>query len=458
LALVYPLLRRLARNGATLGAFVLLAQSGCSDLTLPADGAPSEISIYRGADQNGSAGARLPDPIIVKVVNRRGEPVPGQRVAFSIPDELPGASVTPEARTDSDGLAEAVWILGPTLGTQSAVATVVGAEDLTVTFEATAEAAEARRIQLSSGNDQRASIGTDVPNPLVVLVTDQFGNPVADVDVQWSTENGSVDPGTSITGSEGLAQTTWVLGSSTGSQAASASREGLEGSPVVFTATALPGSAEDLVPVSGNNQTGEPGEELREPLVVRLVDRDGNGVPGRAVTWIVGAGEGQVTPGTSSTNGNGEAETRWTLGSSPGLNTLNAVVSGVGFVRFRATGEGRGGGGGGGGGSAPSRLAFVTQPTATERGRDITPPVQVEVLDQNGDRVTGEEFKIKLELTGNDDGKLKGHKDEETRAGVATFAKLEVDETGDYRLRATTDGLPAVESNVFQIYEEDNED
>jgi hypothetical protein len=454
---VHPLLGRLGRIGATFGALVLLARCGGSGLTLPADGAPASIEIQDGHKQHGSAGAELPKPVVVKVTNRRGDPVVGQRVAFSLGNEIAGAGITPEARTNEDGLAQAVWVLGATLGDQSAVARVVGSEHLTVTFEAEAEAAEARRIEAFGGNGQSAPIGTDLTDPIVVLVTDQFGNPVANVEVQWSTEDGSVDPGSSTTGSDGRAQASWVLGSSIGSQSASASRDGLEGSPVEFNAIADPGTADDLVPVSGNNQTGEPGEELREPLVVRLVDRDGNGIPGRAVSWIVGTGGGSVSAATSNTGSNGEAETRWTLGSSPGLNTLNAVVSGIGIVGFRATAVG-GGGGGGGGGSAPSRLGFVTQPTDTERGRDISPPVQVEVLDQNGTRVTGAEFKIKLELTGNDDGKLKGHKDEETRSGVATFDELEVDETGVYRLRATADGLSAAESSVFQIYEEDDDD
>jgi hypothetical protein len=456
---VHPLLNLLGRIGATFGALVLLAQCGGSDLTLPSDGAPTAITIYDGDDQNWSVGARLPRPIIVEVVNRRGEPLPGQLVAFSLAEAIPGASITPEARTDELGLAQADWVLGATVGTQSAVARVVGAEDLTVTFEAKAEAAEARKIEALGGSEQSAPIGTDLRDPLVVQVTDQFGNPVADVEVQWSTDDGSVDPASSTTGLDGQAETSWVLGSSIGSQTASASRDALEGSPVEFTATALPGTADDLVPVSGNNQTGDPGQELRQPLVVRLIDRDGNGIPGRAVSWIVGDGGGSVSAATSNTNGSGEAETRWILGSSPGPNTLNAVVSGVGIVEFRATGvSSGGGGGGGGGGSAASRLGFLTQPTATERRRDITPSVQVEVLDRNGNRVTRGEFRIRLELTGNDDGKLKGHRDERTRSGVATFDELEVDKPGDYRLRATADGLAAAESNVFRIFDEDDDD
>jgi hypothetical protein len=84
------------------------------------------------------------------------------------------------------------------------------------------------------------------------------------------------------------------------------------------------------------------------------------------------------------------------------------------------------------------------------------PPVLIEVLDQNGSRVTDKEIEIKLDLIGDDDGRLRGHERERTRSGVATFDDLEVDKEGEYRLRATADGLPAVESNGFEIRERDD--
>ena len=83
---------------------------------------------------------------------------------------------------------------------------------------------------------------------------------------------------------------------------------------------------------------------------------------------------------TSTTDDSGEARVRWTLGPNPGVNTLNAVVSGVGFVSFRAvasspgdTGGGGGGGGddGGGGSAGPARLDFRVQPSDAEEGKKV---------------------------------------------------------------------------------------
>ena len=145
------LLLRFAPNGAALGAIVLLAHCGGSDITLPSEAAAAAISIVEGNQQNGAAGATLDDPLVVKVVDRRGEPVPGQRIAFDVDQGVPGAQVTPEATTNSEGLAQAEWVLGATPGTQEVIASVVGKEELFVTFEAVVQPAGARRIEFVSG-------------------------------------------------------------------------------------------------------------------------------------------------------------------------------------------------------------------------------------------------------------------------------------------------------------------
>jgi hypothetical protein len=96
-------------------------------------------------------------------------------------------------------------------------------------------------------------------------------------------------------------------------------------------------------------------------------------------------------------------------------------------------------------------LAFRVQPSDVEEDEEIRPPVEVVVLDRDGDRVTDEELEIKLELRGDDKGKLKGDRNERTQSGIATFDDLKVDKEGDYRLRASADGLPSVDSDQFEV-------
>lgn len=441
----------------------LLAAVGCggSDLVLPgpdspaASGAPAVITIVGGNRQSGAPGTVLRDSVVVKVTDSAGNPLAGMRVEFVA--TAPGATVTPGgAFTNSDGIAGARWVVGPGTGTQLLVARVVGSgtqDGIETAFEASVRSAKAATIRVAGGDNQSGAVGTALTAPLIVLVTDQFGNPIDGEEVSWDAQEGRINPSSSRTGPDGLAVTSWVLGPNTGSQSATASVEGLVGSPVTFTSTAVAGSASGLVRVSGNNQSGRPGEKLDQPLVIRLVDKEGNGIPDRAVTWVVGVGGGTVPSATTLTDASGEARTRWTLGPTAGSNTLSAVVSGVGIVAFTATATG-GGGGGGGGNSTPTRMRFAVQPTDVEHKHGIiSPPVVVEVLDQNGNRVTDREFTIRLDLIKVNTGRSMGHEQAETRSGVATYPDLHINVVGEFLLRATAPGLPTVDSDHFVTHE-----
>lgn len=447
--------------GLLLGTFLLLAHCGGDNLTLPSETAPANLELLDGNNQSGAAGEPLALPLVVKVTDRRGLPAPSQRVAFLVATEAPGALVVPDtAETAGDGRAQALWTLGGVSGVQSVVARVVGLDGVEVRFDAVVGSSGAARIESVSGDGQTGAVGTALDDSLVVRVLDRFGNTVAGVSVDWGAEQGSVDPASVVTGADGRAATYRILGSSTGDQTATASSLGLEGSPVTFTSHAVAGSADRLVKVSGDNQSAAPGAELSNPLVVRLVDEAGNGVPNRPVSWVVGAGDGSVASTNTNTGSDGEASTRWTLGST-GTNTLNAVVSGVGFVTFTAQAVSGGGGGGGGGGDGgdggdggsaqPDRLEFRVQPSETKEKKKITPPVEVAVLDQQGNLVTSGSIEVKLDLVGDRRAKLHGGSKEQTRSGIATFSDLSVDREGDYRLRASADGLPSVDSDRFEV-------
>jgi hypothetical protein len=445
------------------GVFVAaLTSCGGSDLVLPNETAPGELTLIGGNNQSGPAGEALPESLVVKLLDRRGQPLSNQRVAFTL-DTLdipaPGAQISPDTvGTGIDGLARARWVLGGVSGVQTVKARVVGTDGLEVTFNAAVGVAGPSRLEAVSGDEQRARAGTALQDPLVVRVVDVFGNPVPGVTVEWDASQGSVDPASTVTGDDGQAVTAWTLGASTGSQSASASSAGLEGASVDFTATASAGSADRLVHVSGDDQSARVGSELEDPLVVQLVDQAGNGIPNRPVSWVVATGGGSVASANTLTNGEGKASTRWTMGPNPGGNSLNAVVSGVGVVMFRATATD----------PAPppppppppptpSRLAFSVQPSDAEEHQRIEPPVQVVVLDEAGNPVTQGEFEITLELVGDGHqgrGDLDGERTELTHAGTATFDDLSVKRDGHYRLRALADGLPSVESDEFEIEED----
>jgi hypothetical protein len=59
-------------------------------------------------------------------------------------------------------------------------------------------------MAMAAGDDQAAPVGTALPALLVVQVTDDAGNPVSGVAVQWTPEGGgSVSAGVVTTGDDG---------------------------------------------------------------------------------------------------------------------------------------------------------------------------------------------------------------------------------------------------------------
>ncbi len=156
------------------------------------------------------------------------------------------------------------------------------------------------------------------------------GEPEVGATVTWgaSGTGASVNPASSMTDAAGLASTIWTLPQTAGARTATATMSGAGGSPVSFSATALPGPATQLTLRSGDAQTAEVGTALPLPLKVRAADQFGNGVAGVVVSWQVTGGGGGVSPMNSTTDTSG-ATTGWTLGATIGAQTAQGAVTGL---------------------------------------------------------------------------------------------------------------------------------
>ena len=84
---------------------------------------------------------------------------------------------------------------------------------------------------------------------------------------------------------------------------------------------------DQMVAVSGDAQFGRVGSQLAEPLVVQVNDLNGNGVRGVRVAWEVIIGDGSVSSAQTTTNGAGQTEVRFTLGSLPSVQGVMARVA-----------------------------------------------------------------------------------------------------------------------------------
>jgi hypothetical protein len=225
---------------------VMLVLSGCgADLTLPGSTTPGlAVAVVQGDGQVGTVGQELPKPVVVEVKTDGGQAMPGRRVAF-VAAEGAGAGFDPDtALTNSQGQAETRWVLGTAVGVYTAEARVVpdGESALpSAPLQATADPDAPDTVRAIGSTIQPGNRGEPLPEPLVVMTVDRFGNPVAGAEVRWETSsgNGSLSAETTLTGSDGMTSVIWTLGNRVGVQRATAKVEHAEGSPVTFTATVL---------------------------------------------------------------------------------------------------------------------------------------------------------------------------------------------------------------------------
>jgi hypothetical protein len=175
-------------------------------------------------------------------------------------------------------------------------------------------------IVVVAGNGQEALVGTPLPEPLIVKVTDSEGNAVPAQQVVFvlaeEVPGAVLTPDAASTGPDGTATVRWVLGEKGGTQQVTARvlRPGVSDFlEVRFTASALilPRGADRLTLLREPSATATAGVKLGRQPRVQVRDPDGSdlsraGVP---VTVAIAAGQGNVS-GTSTqvTDDSGLAE------------------------------------------------------------------------------------------------------------------------------------------------------
>ncbi len=433
---------------AVVAVLLLSACGGGSDLLLPGTGDPAAVVLLQGDGQNGRVGDALPQPLVAAVTDGAGRPVEGATVVFVLTDPAPGAVLDPDTTTtDADGMATAQVTLGTRPGTQAGEVRALsgqGQATATAPFTLTALPENANGITAVSGLDQTGQVGTTLANPLVVQIADAFGNPIAGIDVVWTADGGgSVSAPTTTTGADGQTSVTRTLGTAAGTQRTLASVDGLAGSPVVFVHTATAGAPSGVSIVAGDDQTGPVSTELPIPLVVSVKDGGGNPVPAVAVSWVIGSGGGSVTPTTSSTDATGQATAAWTMGGTPGPNTVSAVVSGIGVAEFSATATA----------GAPARLSVLTQPSPNAvSGVVLAQQPVIQLLDAGGNAAPQSGVAVQVAIASGG-GTLSGATSKLTDAnGRASFTGLAITGLpGTRTLRFSATGFAAVTSASINL-------
>ncbi|MGH7637223.1 MAG: Ig-like domain-containing protein, partial [Gemmatimonadaceae bacterium] len=290
----------------------------------------ANLDLVGGASQRAAAGRVLPQPIVVRATNRRGQPAAAKTVTFRVAEGV-GKADPLTAITDADGRARTAWTLGAIPGRQTLYATVENLDSATVIIaESDPVPANTRVVALVDSVEGQA--GSVVADTVAVRVTDSTGRVLQDVPVQWTaTNDGSIEALAPRTDSVGVARAVWTLGLRTGRQRARAQVGSGSAShgipPVTISASALAGKASDIVVVAGDRQKGRAGAALKKAIVIRVVDANGNGV--KDVPLVLSLSHGAVADSSPRTDSAGTASIRWTMGRSASTHSLAVHVSGV---------------------------------------------------------------------------------------------------------------------------------
>ncbi|MBL4889563.1 MAG: outer membrane protein assembly factor BamA, partial [Candidatus Lindowbacteria bacterium] len=208
------------------------------------DKAVVRLSIRSGNSQKVKVSSS-PRDFVVKVTSNEGKPVSGLTVLFDLavtPTGEESAKIEPnKVISDSEGLATVRLKLGTIVGKYVVTATVRNLADDPVIFDLEAKPGKGDLLEIVSGNNQVLRVDQKALSPLMVKVTDKFGNPIEEQEVDYrivsepeGAEGQSLSRSTTRTDASGLAGVQFQAGSVGGSYIVLVESGDLNGSPSKF--------------------------------------------------------------------------------------------------------------------------------------------------------------------------------------------------------------------------------
>jgi hypothetical protein len=197
-------------------------------------GSVASIASISGGKQVGTVGTTLPAPIVVKAKDAVGNAVPGAPILFS-DGGVGGVFSSPNpVATDSNGEASIAY----TLPTKARPITITVSDgSVSAKISAQSVAASPALVNIIQGNNQTAHPLNKLPKALIVSVTDQYGNGISGLTVNF-TDNGAggtLSNSAPVTTASGQVSVTYTTSSQTGTVTITASYTTL--TPVTFTET-----------------------------------------------------------------------------------------------------------------------------------------------------------------------------------------------------------------------------
>jgi len=178
---------------------------------------PYSIEIISGSNQTGKMGEKLSEEIKFIVKDQNKNPVVGALISFSVND---GVLNKQKVVTDELGIGSVQWTLGTTDEIPELVAISLKPDGKTYLkgspIKLNANLLKPKTIKIISGNNQSSPIVSILPEPITVIVIDQFENPYSNIQVIFrdlSNSNFSI-----TTDNDGMVEFDWKLGVKIGNQ------------------------------------------------------------------------------------------------------------------------------------------------------------------------------------------------------------------------------------------------
>jgi hypothetical protein len=261
------------------------------------------------------------DTVAVRVTDSVGRALADVPVSWSTVDG--GRIVALGERTDSLGEARARWSLGHRVGVQHATVHLGSGRSVpALAITARAVAAKPSVLVLESASAQQALVNAALPKPVIVQVSDAFGNAVGEARLTARVNGGVLADTLFETDSNGTARIGWTMPRAAGDYKLVVRLDGVSKS-VQATAIARAAAPANLAFLDAPTD-GTAGRVLGKAVSVRVTDVYGNAVSGAVVSFRPAAGS--VAPQKIASDAAGVARARWTLGTRLGEQSLSASV------------------------------------------------------------------------------------------------------------------------------------
>jgi adhesin/invasin len=287
----------------------------------------------------GTAGSTLKGAIEVAVSTSIGTPIPDVALlAYTGTPTLSNATCANPtgggvALTNALGLATCDLVLNGAAGTLPLTISIGGlvnfpGRTLTVT------PGPPTQVNIVRGNNQVGILGTSLPLPFVVQVTDAFKNPLPGVAVNWQVVSGSVmlTAVSTTTDSGGMASATGTPFGIAGNITVVATAG--SGSATFKALATVPAAA--ITSSSGNGQSAQVNLAFGAPLVVQVMDVNGNPASFATVSFSVDSGSALLSSASVTADATGAASITVTAGPTSGPVSIVAT-SGNASATFSLT-------------------------------------------------------------------------------------------------------------------------